>query len=176
MATRCQNCERTLGWMPRRLWSPTWRCGCGVTCYHAFQSFLEVWMRLAIVVGLAAGIIACFGLQARGMIPQTSPGRMTLIALGLAAIIAMGLFALSLPFATLSAYRIGVPCFLGDMIKAAATMIVLIGCAGLSAWMMMKALRDVAHEASGHMTPVMRELRDRSLPLPGDGRSERRFS
>ena len=142
MATRCQNCERTLGWLPRPVWSPTWQCGCGVTSYHVFPSFLEVWARLAILLGLAGGAVACFVLESRGVIPRATAGRLTLFGLGLAAILAMGLLAIFIPLAILVAHAVGVPCFLGEKIRAVATMIALIGCGVLLGWIMLRSIHE----------------------------------
>ena len=149
MATRCQNCERTFGWMPRRFWSPTWRCACGVTTYHTFPSFIEVWIRLAVIVGLALGGMSFCVLDSRGSIPPLSVGGKTVWVLGLAATIAMGSLSIFIPTAILTASRVGVPCFLGDMIRAAISMIVLIGCCGMLIWIMSGAIRRSTEPDNG---------------------------
>jgi hypothetical protein len=134
MATRCPNCDLVLGWRLVPGFSTTWRCRCGVTVDHTGSSFLEAWVRAAILTGIALGAAAIFVLHSRGVIAPTPFGQLSLLAAGVGLTLAAGLSTLVGPLVIVVAKCLGIPFSTREKIGAAATpVIALVSCVALAA-------------------------------------------
>lgn len=155
MATRCPNCDCSLGvrWTPSL--APTWNCGCGVEVTHTPSSFAELWLRSLLPISVIAGLGGGAFLKYGGHVPEASIAQLALLALVAAAGTFFGLAMVFGPLSYVVAFARGIAFTTGDAVKAAAVTLILLVGFPLLGWFTFDSVRGHLH-LSGNGSPMVR--------------------